>query len=64
MINLLSTLKFRNEALFYFGLICLLGALLFVSLTKLSQRQVAGANAWYKPFKFALSIAVFCWTMG
>jgi hypothetical protein len=64
MINLLSILKHRNEALFYFGLICLLCSLLFISLTKLSQLQVKGANAWYKPLKFALSIGVFCWTMG
>jgi hypothetical protein len=64
MINLLYTLKFRNEALFYFGLICLLCSLLFIGLTKLSQLQVKGVNAWYKPFKFAISIGVFCWTMG
>jgi hypothetical protein len=64
MITFLSTLKYRNEALFYFGLVCLACALLFLIATKVSQVQITGVSAWYKPFKFALSIAIFCWTMG
>lgn len=33
-------------------------------LTQLSPTQVAGANAWYKPLKFFVSISIFAWTMG
>jgi hypothetical protein len=64
MVTFLSALKYRNEALFYFGLVCLVCALLFLVATRVSQSQITGVNAWYKPFKFALSIALFCWTMG
>jgi len=58
------TLKFRNEPLFYFGLVCLLAALVLGAVAKGSQLEVTGTNAWYKPIKFALSIGIFCWTMG
>jgi hypothetical protein len=64
MATFLSVLKYRNEALFYFGLVCLVCALLFLVATRVSQLQIGGTSAWYKPFKFALSIALFCWTMG
>jgi hypothetical protein len=62
--NFMTTLKYRNEPLFYFGLVCLLSAVLFLCATQVTQVQVTGANAWYKPFKFALSVGIFCWTMG
>lgn len=64
MIAFLSDLKYRNEALFYFGLLCLVSAFLFLIATKINQVQLGGVSVWYKPFKFAFSIAVFCWTMG
>lgn len=59
-----TTLKFRNEPLFYFGLLCLFSAVTFLCAARISQIQVAGTNAFYKPFKFALSIGIFSWTMG
>jgi hypothetical protein len=64
MIDFLNTLKFRDGPLFYFGLICLLSAILLLCATRLSKVQVNSTNAWYKPFKFAVSIGVFSWTMG
>ncbi|MDN3584611.1 hypothetical protein [Mucilaginibacter flavus] len=64
MNNFLITLKFRNEPLFYFGWCCLISAIVFLGATRVSQMQVTGANAFYKPFKFALSIGIFSWTMG
>ncbi|MBD1394165.1 hypothetical protein [Mucilaginibacter glaciei] len=64
MNNFLNTLRYRNEPLFYFGLLCLLTALVLVPVARASQLQVTGTNAWDKPIKFALSIGVFCWTMG
>jgi hypothetical protein len=60
----LETLKARNEPLFYFGLVCLLAAMVCLVLTKFSQTQVAGTSAWYKPFKFFLSSTIFVWSMG
>jgi len=60
----IETLRFRNEPLFWFGVFCLLLALFFGLLIKMSQTEVMGVNAWYKPIKFALSIAIFSWTMA
>ena len=64
MINFIEELKSRNETLFYFGLICLVSALVFLSLTKFSNTQVYNVSAWYKPFKFTFSIFLFAWTMA
>jgi len=64
VLSFLSELKIRNEQLFYFGLICLGIAVLFLTLTKTTSVQVHGVNAWFKPFKFAFSIFLFAWAMG
>lgn len=64
MIPLIETLRYRNSDLFYFGLACLVSAVLFAILIRLTDTQVAGVNAWYKPLKFALSIGIFAWTMA
>jgi hypothetical protein len=62
--NFLETLKSRNEALYHFGWVCLAAALVFLLLAGLTKVQVMGVNAWYKPFKFALSTVIFSWAMG
>lgn len=64
MLALFETLYFRNQALFYFGLVNLLLAGLFLLASRSSAKKVAGVNAWYKPVKFALSIGIFSWTMA
>jgi hypothetical protein len=64
MIEFVQQLKSRNETLFYFGLVCLLFAFVFLALTKITQTQVYGVNAWYKPFKFAFSTFTFAWAMA
>ena len=64
MFTFIRDLKIRNEQLFYFGLICLGLALIFLILTKLTTTQVHSVNAWYKPFKFAFSVFLFSWAMG
>lgn len=64
MIDFFSILKSRNEPLFYFGLICILSAVLILLAAKFSYVLINGVNTWYKPFKFGLSIGIFCWTMG
>jgi hypothetical protein len=64
MIQFIQDLKFRNESLFYFGLICLLLSIVFLVLAKVTAVQVYGVNAWYKPFKFAFSTSTFVWAMA
>ncbi|RYY61005.1 MAG: hypothetical protein EOO05_07965 [Chitinophagaceae bacterium] len=64
MIDFLAGLRSRNEPLFYFGLICLLSAVCVLLIARFSHIEINGVNSWYKPFKFALSIGIFSWTMG
>jgi hypothetical protein len=64
MVHFIETLKQRNEPLFYFGAACFLLAVVFLLLTSFTTTQVYNVNAWHKPFKFALSIAVYSWTMA
>ncbi len=62
--NFIHELKFRNETLFYYGLLCLSLAVIFLFMTKISTTQVYQVNAWYKPFKFAFSTFLFAWAMA
>jgi hypothetical protein len=64
MITFIQELKTRNETLFYYGLVCLGIALLFLVLTKTTTTQVYGVNAYFKPFKFAFSTFLFAWAMA
>lgn len=57
-------LKARNELLYYFGMACLLAAVLCAVLIRFSNVQVLGVNAFYKPLKFFLSTTIFVWSMG
>lgn len=62
--HFIETLKFRNEPLFYFGFTCLVLAVVFLLLTRISDVQITGVNAWNKPFKFACSIMLYSWSMA
>jgi hypothetical protein len=64
MIEFAYHLKARNETLFYYGIACLALAIFFLLLTKGTHTQVNNVNAWYKPFKFALSTCLFAWAMA
>lgn len=64
MIDFIQQLKYRNETLFYYGLLCLILAAIFIILTKFTNTQVCNINAWYKPFKFAFSTFLFAWAMA
>lgn len=64
MSQFLATLALRNAPLYYFGWVCLAGALGCAGLTQRSRTQVMGVNAWMKPLKFFASIGLFAWTMG
>jgi hypothetical protein len=39
-------------------------AIVFLILSRVTDIQVMGVNAWYKPIKFSLSIGIYSWTMG
>lgn len=64
MIAFIQQLKYRNETLFYYGLLCLVFAVIFLLLTKFTTIQVYNVSAWYKPFKFAFSTFLFSWAMA
>jgi hypothetical protein len=64
MTELLDTLRQKNEPIFYFGWLCLAAAALCLVLTRSTDTQVLGINAWWKPFKFFLSTVIFLWSMA
>ncbi len=64
MIEFIHNLKARNETLFYYGIICLVFAVIFLILTRFTTTQVYNVNAWFKPFKFAFSTFLFAWAMA
>ena len=64
MLAFLSELKKRNKLLFRFGWFCLAGAVFCMIQFQRDTTFVAGINAWIKPLKFFLSIAIFSWTMA
>ena len=64
MLSFLFQLKSKNEPLFYFGLLCLVAALSFMVLSRIAPIQVYQTNAWYKPFKFAMSTCTLVWAMA
>ena len=63
-IGFIKELKVRNDALFYFGLFCLLLSVICIALTKTTATQIHGVNAWFKPFKFAVSLGLYSCTMA
>ena len=64
IVGLIKEMKVRNEHLFYFGLLCVFISIICIILTKTTSTEVHGVNAWFKPFKFAISIGLFAWTMA
>lgn len=64
IVGFIKELKIRNEYLFYFGLFCVILSIVCIILTKTTTTQVHGVNAWFKPFKFAVSIGLYSWTMA
>jgi hypothetical protein len=60
----IEELQHRNPTLFWFGLFNFALALIFFFLSRSTSLEVLGANAWYKPIKFALSIGILGWTMA
>jgi len=48
----------------YFGFACFVSAIFFLVLSQITNTQLKGVNAWNKPFKFAVSIMLYSWTMA
>ena len=64
MMDFFETLRERNSVLFWFGLVNLVAALIFLLLSKIAPMEISGANGWYKPIKFTLSTALLVWAVG
>lgn len=60
----LAELKRRNTLLYWYGVFSFTGAFICILMTQLSGTIVLGINAWVKPAKFFISVAIYCWTMG
>ena len=60
----INELKRRNAVLFWYSMLNFAGALVCVVLCVTTDVYVNGINAFIKPFKFFLSIGIFCMTMG
>jgi hypothetical protein len=61
---MVDQLKKRNPLLFWFGVLNLLGAMACLFLSQTTDTEVMGINAYIKPLKFFISIAMLGFTMG
>ncbi len=64
VLGFIKELKLRNEELFYLGALCLALSIVCFVLSRFTSTQVGGVNGWLKPFKFAVSIGSYAWTMA
>lgn len=64
MSNFLRRLNQVNPLLFRFGWVMWVGAFVSLVLTSLVKTEVLGINAWIKPLKFFISVAIMTWTLG
>lgn len=61
---MLQKIVLANPVLYYSGLISLVCAVFAIIMVWVTDKQVMGINAWFKPLKFFLSICIFNWTMA
>ncbi len=57
-------LVWRNRLLAYSGLCYVVLFAVLAVVAAFDSSQIMGVNRWFKPMKFAVSIAIFQWTMG
>lgn len=62
--DVLPELKRRNSLLYYSGLVNIIGFAICIPLLVIDDRTITGINAWIKPMKFFLSVAIYLWTFG
>ena len=54
----------RHLGLWLIGGLNLLAAAVFLVLMPIDDRTVTGLDLWAKPFKFAVSVGVYLWTVA
>ncbi|MCY7420760.1 MAG: hypothetical protein LH478_03345 [Chitinophagaceae bacterium] len=64
MKRFLNELKFRNRTLYFFGWCNLITVIVCFILVQVDDTTMMGINAWIKPIKFLISVAIYSWTMG
>lgn len=64
MIEIINTLKTRNEILFYTGAVYAVMALVCIVLVYVTNTQVLGISAFIKPMKFYISSVIYTFTMA
>lgn len=64
MKHFIETLRLKNELLWNFGLLCLIGSVVCLILVNFVPNPIQGVSGWMKPFKFFLTTAIMAWTMG
>jgi hypothetical protein len=64
MLNFLAELKRRNTALYWFGWINWVALVVALIMYGVDPTEIKGINAWIKPMKFAISVAVYAWTFA
>lgn len=57
-------LKRRNAVLFWYGILNIVAAAFCIVMWQNTSTMVNGINAYVKPFKFFVSIGIFCFTVG
>lgn len=62
--TLIDFFKDKNKPLLLYALVCFIGGLICLLLSKYSNLQVLGVSAWSKPFKFFISVSIFAFTMA
>jgi hypothetical protein len=60
----ITSLKNRNKLLYYFGWINIAAFVVCLLLYFIDDTIITGINAWIKPMKFSLSIAIYSLTFG
>jgi hypothetical protein len=60
----LRELRKRNAALYWFGWINIAMLALGLLMFFIDNTMITGLNAWIKPMKFSLSIAIYAWTFA
>lgn len=59
-----NELKRRNPSLYWYGILNFVAAIICLALIPITDVSVNNINAYIKPLKFFISIAIFVWTMG
>ena len=61
---MLRELKRRNKLLYWFGIVCWIGGIICLLLSLNTDTLVLGINAYIKPVKFFISVAIAVWTFA